>query len=865
MLSPGFANALVAANQRSQSWREKLDSVRELLLNDAAPLTVEQLVDVVIYLRFLGAGQIRCVEDGRHFRPAHHARIALQIQERLAKISEPDTASLVREIYPWLPSSSRTFQRAEPLTRIRDIAHRNDIPQDLKHEIKHSLQNKLHRCAGPEDLATSSMLLQRITAPGANYSGDFVEQFKIFHDELKEFFNARSLDERLFALLPNVGENEASQIHSFLKLKTANALPEQLAAFRVLTELRHALLNAVEKQSGAETQEFLLTDIGLEDFAFVLLSKIINAFDAASVTTWETWLDTLQLAITNLALSGVETNECRAIESELRAWRQDFNSSDREQLLRVKATTDRARRVAESYSDRLLALFPPRVETLGRALGVDERAIRVFCDAEIRSHLVFQLSKLVSSLLRRVREQLALPAWDVVVSGHAIGRVKTIGTFSEWREDGADPALLLLKKAEGDEEIPRSIAAIVLAHDIPHLSHLAVRARQAEVILVACEAAEAFDELQSLQGKMISLSATAEKVTWEITSAHAGQKKNTDHQPAHVPEVELVSKCCWLPLDQVRANNGGAKADGARRLAELASRNSAGFKTPPAIVIPFGVMESALRATPATAREYRELCSRINALTGKELETATERLRDLIHQLSVPAQIISETATRFGQMRLMVRSSANCEDLEELAGAGLYDSIANVVASDLAEAVRAVWASLWTPRATASRKEVGISHERAHMAVLIQQLLAPDFSFVLHTTNPINHNPREVYAEIAVGLGETLASAAARGNPYRMVCDKTSGEVTLLAFASFSHALQADSSRNVIGKVVDYSQVKLSCDAEFRKQLGRRLANIAQFIEEAFQKPQDIEGAVLGDAIFLVQSRPQQGLPRKQP
>jgi hypothetical protein len=62
----------------------------------------------------------------------------------------------------------------------RHIGHRNDIPSELKREIKQSLQNKLHRCAGPEDLATSAGLLERITAPGANYSPVFVEQFKIF-------------------------------------------------------------------------------------------------------------------------------------------------------------------------------------------------------------------------------------------------------------------------------------------------------------------------------------------------------------------------------------------------------------------------------------------------------------------------------------------------------------------------------------------------------------------------------------------------------------------------------------------------------------------------------------------------------------
>src|SRR5438876_11065191 len=190
-----FVITLVAADKRDRSWREKLDLVLGFLAAENAPLTTEQLVDIAIYLRFLGTGEIPCAEDGRHVRPAHHARIALRIQERLAGLTTPDNACIARKIYPWLPSSAHTFRRAEPLTRIRDIAHRNDIPPELKREIKHSLQNKLHRCAGPEDLVTSSALLERITAPGADYSSFFVEQFSLFHEELKEFFNARSLDE----------------------------------------------------------------------------------------------------------------------------------------------------------------------------------------------------------------------------------------------------------------------------------------------------------------------------------------------------------------------------------------------------------------------------------------------------------------------------------------------------------------------------------------------------------------------------------------------------------------------------------------------------------------------------------------------
>lgn len=60
----------------------------------------------------------------------------------------------------------------------------------FQQEIKHTIQNKLHRNAGPEDLIATEAMLERITETPGKYSGDFVEQFKIFHNELKDFFNA---------------------------------------------------------------------------------------------------------------------------------------------------------------------------------------------------------------------------------------------------------------------------------------------------------------------------------------------------------------------------------------------------------------------------------------------------------------------------------------------------------------------------------------------------------------------------------------------------------------------------------------------------------------------------------------------------
>ena len=96
----------------------------------------------------------------------------------------------------------------------------------------------------------------------------------------------------------------------------------------------------------------------------------------------------------------------------------------------------------------------------------------------------------------------------------------------------------------------------------------------------------------------------------------------------------------------------------------------------------------------------------------------------------------------------MVRSSANVEDLEGMSAAGLYDSIPNVNLHDedaFGRAVADVWASLYTTRAVASRAAAGIDHLEANMCVLVQEMLSPEVSFVLHTKHPLTNDPKSAY------------------------------------------------------------------------------------------------------------------------
>ena len=61
------------------------------------------------------------------------------------------------------------------------------------------------------------------------------------------------------------------------------------------------------------------------------------------------------------------------------------------------------------------------------------------------------------------------------------------------------------------------------------------------------------------------------------------------------------------------------------------------------------------------------------------------------------------------------------------------------------------------------------------MAVLIQKQLKPEYSFILHTQSPVSADEDALYAELATGLGETLASGT-RGSPWRISVSHSTGE-----------------------------------------------------------------------------------------
>ncbi|XP_010546804.1 PREDICTED: phosphoglucan, water dikinase, chloroplastic isoform X2 [Tarenaya hassleriana] len=933
----GSALKLVEGDRNARNWWRKLEVVRELIVGSIErEERLEALLYSAIYLKWINTGQIPCLEDGGHHRPNRHAEISRFIFRELERICCKDASAeevlVARKIHPCLPSFKAEFTASVPLTRIRDIAHRGDIPHDLKQEIKHTIQNKLHRNAGPEDLIATEAMLERITKNPGEYNEAFVEQFRIFHNELKDFFNAGSLTEQLDSIRASMDDRGLSALNLFSEckmrldsLRDSTDVPELIKMMHALNSLRDAIVKGLESglrndapdAAIAMRQKWRLCEIGLEDYFFVLLSRFLNALEivggscqlaedveSKNVGSWNDPLDALILGVHQVGLSGWKREECAAIGNELKSWKErglleKEGGEDGKTIwaMRLKATLDRAHRLTAEYSDVLLQIFPPSVEILGRAFGIPENSVKTYTEAEIRAGVIFQVSKLCTLLLKAVRNSLGSEGWDVIVPGSTSGTLVQVESIvpGSLPPTAKGPIILIVNKADGDEEVSTAgsnITGVILLQELPHLSHLGVRARQEKVVFVTCDDDEKVADIRRLLGKFLRLEASPSHVNLILSSEGSGilsnviKDKDSDSSSTADEDSPAVSLSASTLISSDKDLSGGgiialadadlltsgAKAAACGHLASLAAASvyseegvPTSFLVPAGIVIPFGTMELAIKQSNS-AEKFASLLELLETarLEGGELDDICNQIHEVVISLQVPEVTMNGVEKAFPlDERLIVRSSANVEDLAGMSAAGLYESIPNVSPSNpsiFSRAVCQVWASLYTRRAVLSRRASGVPQKEAMMAVLVQEMLSPDLSFVLHTVSPSDPDSNFLEAEIAPGSGETLASGT-RGTPWRISSGKFDGVMNTLAFANFSEELLLSGAGPADGKLicltVDYSKKPLTVDAMFRQQLGRRLGAVGFYLERNFGCAQDVEGCLVGTDIYIVQSRPQ--------
>lgn len=289
--------------------------------------------------------------------------------------------------------------------------------------------------------------------------------------------------------------------------------------------------------------------------------------------------------------------------------------------------------------------------------------------------------------------------------------------------------------------------------------------------------------------------------------------------------------------------------------ASLGEMENNNFPVPTGFVVTSGAYFKFLEETKIKARIVAAIDA-IDVENTNQLETVTANIRQLIEISRMPATIKAEIINNYkllsqGKDALVaVRSSATAEDLPEASFAGQQETYLNIQGE--AEVVRATqkcWASLFTARAVYYRKKQGFGTEKVGLCAVVQKMVESEVSGIMFTADPTGDREK-IIIEAGFGLGETVVSGSITPDNY--VIDKKTMTLAKKRINKQEWMLIKEGKENVrvnLGK--GKADVQKLSDEKIIE-----LAEIGMRIEEHYQKPMDIEWAMEGNTLFIVQARP---------
>ena len=105
--SENLIKKILELDHSHKTWKEKLEVVAEVvtLYKASKNFSRDGLALLAAYLYFINSHQIKCAENGTHFRPCHHAEISYQLYQTLDKeLSTDENSFIVRSLKKNLPS-----------------------------------------------------------------------------------------------------------------------------------------------------------------------------------------------------------------------------------------------------------------------------------------------------------------------------------------------------------------------------------------------------------------------------------------------------------------------------------------------------------------------------------------------------------------------------------------------------------------------------------------------------------------------------------------------------------------------------------------------------------------------------------------
>jgi phosphohistidine swiveling domain-containing protein len=288
--------------------------------------------------------------------------------------------------------------------------------------------------------------------------------------------------------------------------------------------------------------------------------------------------------------------------------------------------------------------------------------------------------------------------------------------------------------------------------------------------------------------------------------------------------------------------DGGLRELGGKALA-LLRLEQAGLPIPPWFVVAPSAFTASLTS------------EQIDALASERPERANPALLSLkpsdetLREVAEALRDLCCSGSRFA-----VRSSAVDEDGSQFSFAGQFDTFLFVEPQGISGKISAVWRSGFNDRILEYRRQHGLAGSSSLIApaVLVQKMVNAEVSGVAFSADPVSGRRSLAIVSAVPGMGTALVGGEAAADVFRVdrrgvIVDRT------IVRKNISHVF--DPARDEGVSAISLNDAKSLAPALSDAQ-AVAVAELARRAARAFGRPQDIEWAIEGDQLFLLQSRP---------
>lgn len=293
------------------------------------------------------------------------------------------------------------------------------------------------------------------------------------------------------------------------------------------------------------------------------------------------------------------------------------------------------------------------------------------------------------------------------------------------------------------------------------------------------------------------------------------------------------------------------------KAAVLGTLYAAGFPVPSTLCVTTDAFYEAL--TPH-ARHIEQILSHMDLRIPEAALAAEKEIEQALANLSLSrglAALLEAELAAVDADRFAVRSSATAEDLAFSSFAGQYATVLAVSkGSALHEAIVACWRSFYSAQAISARAIAGVPEHNAGMALLVQPLIDAECAGVCFSVDPVRLEAGLLLIEATWGLGIGAVEGSLPTDT--IVVRRRDLAVELQEIADKTECYVRAEGEGIQRAPVSDDSRKMACLPD---AWAKSVAAFALAAEQLLGAPQDVEWAIAGQRVWILQSRPITTLP----